>query len=125
MRIILSLADGATYREILESWRPLHPPLACGRGATKKGIVGLGGQPQKLTPALLAKILAKTPRAPPDGSTRRSLRKMAAVVFVGKELIRKVLERYLASNDPGFEEKAAASTGLHLNPPQHAEVLRR
>ena len=58
---------------------------------------------------------------------------MAAVIGVGKELIRKVwkeadlrphrLERYLASNDPQFEEKAAAIIGLYMHPPQHAAVF--
>ena len=58
---------------------------------------------------------------------------MAAVIGVGKDLIRKVwkeadlkphiLERYLASNDPAFEQKAAAIIGLYLKPPQHAAVF--
>lgn len=58
---------------------------------------------------------------------------MAAVIGVGKELIRRVwkeadlkphvLERYMASNDPAFEPKAAAILGLYLNPPQHAAVF--
>jgi len=34
------------------------------------------------------------------------------------------LERHLASNDPQFEEKAAAILGLYLHPPQHAAVFR-
>jgi len=38
-------------------------------------------------PCLGARILAKTQQAPPDGSTHWSLRKMAAVIGVGKELI--------------------------------------
>jgi hypothetical protein len=33
------------------------------------------------------------------------------------------LERYLASNDPEFEEKAADIIGLYLNPPQYAVVF--
>jgi transposase len=33
------------------------------------------------------------------------------------------MERYMASNDPAFEEKAADVIGLYLNPPQHAVVL--
>jgi hypothetical protein len=104
----------------------------------EEGLVGLGtirpGQPpRKLTPALRAKILARTQQLPPDGSTHWRLRKMAAVMGVGKELIRKVwqeadlkphrLERYMASKDPAFEQKAAAIIGLYLNPPQHAAVF--
>jgi len=33
------------------------------------------------------------------------------------------LERYLASNDPQFEQKAAAIIGLYLNPPQNAAIF--
>ena len=33
------------------------------------------------------------------------------------------LERYLASDDPHFEEKAADIIGLYLHPPQHAVVF--
>jgi transposase len=58
---------------------------------------------------------------------------MAALFGVGKELIRTIwsdanikphlLERYMASDDPQFEEKATAIIGLYLNPPQHAAVF--
>jgi transposase len=33
------------------------------------------------------------------------------------------LERYLLSDDPAFEQKAADVIGLYLNPPQHAVVF--
>jgi hypothetical protein len=33
------------------------------------------------------------------------------------------LERYMASNDPDFENKAADIIGLYLHPPQHAAVF--
>src|SRR5678809_122589 len=33
------------------------------------------------------------------------------------------LERYMASNDPQFEAKAADIIGLYLDPPQHAAVF--
>src|SRR5208283_916652 len=33
------------------------------------------------------------------------------------------LERYMASDDPDFERKAADVIGLYLNPPQHAAVF--
>lgn len=139
MRIILMLADGATYTEIMESLSTTAPTISLWKKRyVADGIVGLGtirpGQPpQKLTPALRAKILAKTHQPPPDGSTHWSLRKMAAVIGVGKELIRRVwkeadlrphlLERYMASDDPAFEQKAAEIIGLYLHPPQHAVVF--
>lgn len=33
------------------------------------------------------------------------------------------LERYMASDDPDFEAKAADVIGLYLNPPAHAAVF--
>jgi transposase len=33
------------------------------------------------------------------------------------------IERYIASNDPDFETKAADIIGLYMNPPQHAAVF--
>jgi hypothetical protein len=54
-------------------------------------------------------VLERTRQAPADGSTHWSLRKMAAVMKVSKNLIARIwkeadlkphrLERYLASND--------------------------
>jgi hypothetical protein len=33
------------------------------------------------------------------------------------------LDRYMASNDPNFEAKAADIIGVYMNPPQHAAVF--
>jgi transposase len=78
-------------------------------------------------------VLERTRQAPPDGSTHWSLRKMAVVMKVSKNLIARIwkeadlkphrLDRYMASNDPQFEEKAAAIIGLYLDPPQNAAVF--
>jgi hypothetical protein len=75
-----------------------------------------------------ARVLDKTRLAPPDGSTHWSLRKMAALMKVNKNLIARIwkeadlkphrLDRYMASDDPRFEEKAADTIRLYLNPPQ-------
>lgn len=139
IRIVMALADGSTYREIAESLQTTAPTISLWRRRYEQdGIVGLctvrpGQPPRKLTAGLRARILAKTQQAPPDGSTHWSLRKMAALMGVGKELVRRVwkeadvkphlLERYMASNDPAFEQKAAEIIGLYLNPPQHAAVF--
>jgi transposase len=139
MRIVLMLADGVSYRRVMSALKTTAPTISLWKSRyLAEGVIGLttlhpGQPPQKLTPALRARILAKTQQPPPDGSTHWSLRKMAVVIGVGKELIRKVwkeadlkphrLERYLASNDPQFEQKAAAIIGLYLHPPQHAAVF--
>src|ERR687897_3929325 len=80
-----------------------------------------------------ARIVAKTRQAPPDGSTHWSTRKLAAVLGVSHVLVARVwrraglqphrLDRYMLSDDPQFEEKAADVIGLYLKPPQHAVVF--
>lgn len=80
-----------------------------------------------------ARILAKTRQKPRDGSTHWSTRKLAAELGVSHMMVARVwqraglaphrLERYLASDDPHFEKKAADIIGLYLHPPQHAAVF--
>ena len=86
-----------------------------------------------LTPALRARILSATRKKPADGSTHWSCRKLAAIVDVSKSTVYRTwkeaglkphrLERYMASDDPEFESKAADIIGLYLNPPRHAAVF--
>lgn len=139
MRIILMLDEGASYHDIKEKPDTTAPTISLWKRRYRQaGVVGLvgvhpGQPPKKLTPHFRAKVLAKTQQAPPDGSTHWSLRKIAAVMGVRKDLIRQVwreadlkpygLDRYMASMDPKFEEKAAEVIGLYLNPPQHAAVF--
>lgn len=139
MRIVLMLDEGASYHDVQEKLDTTAPTISLWkRRYRQEGIVGLAtfhpGQPaKKLTTQLRARILAKTQQPPPDGATHWSLRKMAAVMHVGKDLIRQVwqeadlkphrLDRYMASDDPQFEQKAADIIGLYLNPPQHAAIF--
>lgn len=139
MRIVLLLADGASYSEIQEKLETAATTIARWKTRYEEdGLEGLatfhpGQSPRLLTPELRAKILNKIKDPPPDGSTHWSLRKMAKVLKVGKDLIHKVwkevdlrphrLDRYKASNDPDFERKAADIIGLYLHPPQHAAVF--
>jgi transposase len=139
MRIVLLLEEGTSYRDIEEKLGT--PPSTISRWKQRyeqDGLLGLatihpGQPPRKLTPQLRARILERTRQAPPDGSTHWSLRKMATVMKVNKNLIARIwkeadlkphrLERYMASDDPQFEEKTAAIIGLYLNPPQNAAVF--
>lgn len=139
MRIVLMLDEGASYHDVQEKLDTTAPTISLWKKRYRQeGIVGLAtfhpGQPaKKLTTQLRARILAKTQQPPPDGATHWSLRKMAAVMHVGKDLIRQVwqeadlkphrLDRYMASDDPQFEQKAADIIGLYLNPPQHAAIF--
>ena len=75
----------------------------------------------------------KVQQQPKDGSTHWSVRKLAAEMGVSKSSVHRILsqarlqphrlERYMASNDPDFEAKAADIIGLYLEPPQHAAVF--
>lgn len=92
------------------------------------------GQPATvLTPKLEARILDLTRRGPQDGSTHWSTRRVGKALGVSHMMVARVwarhglkphrLERYMASDDPAFERKAADVIGLYLNPPQHAAVF--
>ncbi len=92
-----------------------------------------GSQPRVANAAVQARIARKTQQKPPDGSTHWSCRKMAEALGVSKSTVQRVwaqarlkphrLDRYMASNDPLFERKAADIIGLYMNPPQHAAVF--
>ena len=86
-----------------------------------------------LTPAVRARILSATRKKPSDGSTHWSCRKLASVLGVSKDAVHRVwqeaglkphrLERYMASDDPEFDTKAADILGLYPHPPQYAAVF--
>jgi transposase len=138
-RLILLLAEGHTWDEVSER-------IECSRGFVaswskrfaEQRIAGLysrhlGQLATVLTPQLEARILEVTRRAPPDGSTHWSTRKLGAQLEVSHMMVARVwrkhglkphrIERYMASNDPDFEKKAADIIGLYLNPPAHAAVF--
>ena len=137
--LILGLAAG-------ESYSALQSRLGCGRQyvARWKGrflaerLAGLysrhrGRQPLRRTPALEARILEATRRQPSDGSTHWSTRRLARHLKVSHSMVARVwqraglqphrMRRYMASDDPDFESKAADIIGLYLKPPAHAAVF--
>jgi transposase len=87
-KVILMLADGTSYstieatlwcyRDYINRWRRrfVADRLDGLRSAHK------GQKPSVLTPALEARILAKTQQRPPDGSTHWSTRKLARVLKI-------------------------------------------
>jgi transposase len=138
-RLILMLSSDKSYSEIVQV-------LACNRSYVSRWkerflserLGGLdarhrGRMVAKRTPRLEAKILAWTRRGPGDGATHWSSRKLAAALGVSHMMVARVwaraglkphrLERYMASDDPEFEAKAADIIGLYINPPQHAAVF--
>jgi len=138
-KLILMLAEGASFRTIKQGLGTTAPTIIrWKRRFAAEGLDGLDtshpGQPASvLTPKLRARILSATRRQPKDGSTHWSCRKLAAELGVSKDAVHRVwkeaglkphrLERYMASDDPDFETKAADIIGLYLNPPQHAAVF--
>lgn len=138
-KIILLLADGLSYAAIKEKLDTTAPTISRWKKRfLEQGLDGFethrpGQPPAKLTPRLRARILAATRRKPRDGSTHWSCRKLAAELGVSKTMVHKVwqeaglkphrLERYMASNDPDFERKAADIIGLYLDPPRNAAVF--
>lgn len=137
-RLILLLADGHTWDEASER-------IDCSRGFVaswskrfaEQRIAGLysrhiGQVATVLTPELEARILESTRHAP-SSSTHWTTRKLAEQLGISHMMVARVwrkhglkphrIERYMASNDPDFEKKAADIIGLYLNPPAHAAVF--
>src|ERR1035438_2281733 len=138
-KLILMLADGASFNTIKHQLQPTAPTIIRWKQRFRQhGLEGLdtfhpGQPPSVLTPALRARILSATRKKPSDGSTHWSCRKLASLLGVSKDAVHRVwqeaglkphrLERYMASDDPEFESKAADILGLYLRPPQHAAVF--
>jgi transposase len=138
-RVILLLADGHSYSSVTAKTGCSSRTIALWkRRFEADGLAGLaarhrGSKRTVLTPALQARILAWTRRAPPHGATHWSTRSLGRKLGVQHTIIARAwrdaglqphrLERYMRSTDPDFETKAADVIGLYLDPPQHAIVL--
>src|SRR5580658_5258457 len=138
-KLILMLAEGASFNTIKRRLQTSAPTIIRWKQRfLESGLDGLdtyhpGQKATVLTPALRARILSATRKKPSDGSTHWSCRKLATALGVSKDAVHRVwkeaglkphrLERYLASDDPEFESKAADIIGLYLRPPQHAAVF--
>ncbi len=138
-RLILMLAEGASFNAIKRQLRTTAPTISRWKARfLRGGMEGLdtvhpGQLASVLTPTLRARILSATRKKPTDGSTHWSCRKLAATLGISKSAVHRTwkeaglkphrLERYMASDDPDFESKAADIIGLYLNPPRHAAVF--
>src|SRR5438552_2577754 len=117
-RLLLALAAGKSYRQIESGMQTSAATIARWRMRfEQEGLAGLearhrGSRPRRAT---------------------RSCRKLAHELGLSKSTVQRILtqarlkphrlERYLASDDPDFESKAADIIGLYLDPPQHAAVF--
>lgn len=139
-RMILMLADGRSYSEIQDRLQTTAPTISRWKKRfVGERILGLmeiphpGQKPTVITPKLQARVLDATRRKPKDGSTHWSVRKLARELNLSKDTVHRIwrtagvkphrLARYMASDDPDFETKAADIIALYLNPPQHAAVF--
>jgi transposase len=134
------LAEGRSYAEIQERLQTTAPMISRWKkrflGERLQGLIPAphpGQKPTMITPKLQARVLEATRRKLKDGSTHWSVRKLARELNLGKDTVHRIwraagiqphrLERYMASDDPDFEAKAADIIGLYLNPPQNAAVF--
>lgn len=138
-RVILALADGATYAAICAAHGVTDKYVAqWKRRVQAGGVLALGdlprsGRPDRLDPRVEAKILARTQDAPPAPLTHWTTRRMGREIGVSHMTVARVwqragfkphqVERYLTSDDPDFETKAADVIGLYLAPPSNAVVF--
>jgi transposase len=138
-RLILALAEGKSYREIEKSMQTSAATIARWRMRFEQDRLGglegrhKGSRPRTATAAVQARVARRVQQKPNDGSTHWSCRKLARELGVSKSTVQRILtqarlkphrlERYLASDDPAFEAKAADIIGLYLDPPQHAGVF--
>jgi len=138
-RVILALADGQSYAEIVAAHGVTDRYIArWKRRVNEAGVAALADLPRsgrgdRLDPRIEAKILAKTQEPPPAPFTHWTTRRMAALIGVSHNTVSLVwrraglkphrLERYVTSDDPDFERKAADIIGLYLTPPANAVVF--
>ena len=138
-RLMLALADGKSWNEIEVELHTSRPTIArWKRRFEQQGMAGLdprhkGSGPRTATASVQARVLRKSTQRPPDGSTHWTCRKMADALGLSKSTVQRIwrqarlqphrLDRYMASNDPKFEEKAADIIALYMSPPQHAAVF--
>jgi transposase len=138
-RLMVLLDDGLSWKVI--SKELLCSPDYINRWRRRFSADRLGGlyarhrgrAPAKNEAKVEGRILAWTQKKPGDGSTHWSSRKLGKALGVSHMMVARVwgkhglrphrLERYMESNDPKFEAKAADIIGLYLNPPSHAAVF--
>ena len=74
-KLILSLADGMTYEQVVSALGTTKPTIGRWKARFEQaGIAGLeprhkGSRPRSATPAVQARVIRRVQQKPPDGST--------------------------------------------------------
>ena len=139
-RIILGLSAGKGVREVSRQERCSVNTVRLWRDRFQSDRLGGLWSRHKGKPVaeaagkMEARIVTWTlNKKPSDGSTQWSTRTLAAALGTTQSRVSRVwrksglqphrLRRYLRSNDPDFENKAADVIGLYLRPPANAAVF--
>jgi transposase len=138
-RLMLLVAKGLSFSEICRRLDCTDRYISVWkRRFEQERLKGLdsryrGSQRRVRTAEMEAKILEATRKGPSDATTHWSSYRLAKHLGVSHTTVYRVwrqfgiqphrLRRYMASDDPQFEEKAADVIGLYLNPPEHGAVF--
>jgi transposase len=136
---MLLLASGRSYRDICQEIGCSTAYIARWKARFQRDrLAGLdsryaGRTAWVITADMEARVLALTRKPPADGSTHWSSRKLAKKLGISHVTVAKIwaraglkphrIARYMVSDDPDFETKAADVIGLYLKPPKHAAVF--
>jgi transposase len=138
-KMILMLPSGGSYRKISKRLSCTFDYISYWKRRFKERRLigldsrGLGAVHRRSSAQIEARILEMTRRKPTDGSTHWSSHRLAKEVGAGQSTVSRVWRRLgirpprwpvcIASDDPGFEEKAADIAGLFIRCPMHAAVF--
>ena len=138
-KVILMLSAGGSYNEISKRLGCTIDYISYWRGRFRdQRLIGLapsdnGGGRRRNSDQIEARILEWTKREPTDGSTQWSSRRLAKEVGASQSTVSRVWRKFgirppswpvqMASDDPGFEEKATDIIGLYIRRPVHAAAF--
>jgi transposase len=138
-KIILMLSAGGSYCEISKRLGCTFNYISYWRGRFKQTrMVCLesrdpGAGRRRNSAQIETRILEWTRREPTDGSTKWSSRRLAKEVGASQSTVSRVWRKFgiqppswlvhVASDDPGFEGKAAGIIGLYVRRPAHAAAF--
>jgi transposase len=138
-RIVLRTAEGASNTEIAREIGVSLPTVGLWRRKfAERRMGGLetaprSGRPREISDDDVRRVLAKTLEPPPDGSTRWSVRRLAAATGLSSSTVHRIwrehklkphqVRSFKFSKDPQLVEKVIDVVGLYLDPPKGALVL--